>query len=118
MPGDVIAGGTSAGTAADKCAAARTAKGPRFISQDGDTVEVSSSQIGELSTRSSRAMNPTRQAAVQLSTVTDVHTVFRPEVSAFDGLTESSDERLERLNLASYEGCHSRRSPTGRNSMS
>jgi 2-keto-4-pentenoate hydratase/2-oxohepta-3-ene-1,7-dioic acid hydratase in catechol pathway len=52
VPGDVIAGGTSAGTAADK--SRRGADGRRPLDlflKVGDTVEVSSSKIGALSNR-------------------------------------------------------------------
>ena len=52
VPGDVIAGGTSAGTAADK--SRRSAEGKRPLDlflKVGDTVEVSSSKIGALSNK-------------------------------------------------------------------
>jgi 2-keto-4-pentenoate hydratase/2-oxohepta-3-ene-1,7-dioic acid hydratase in catechol pathway len=52
VPGDIIAGGTSAGTAADK--SRRGADGRRPLDlflKVGDTVEVSSSKIGALSNK-------------------------------------------------------------------
>jgi 2-keto-4-pentenoate hydratase/2-oxohepta-3-ene-1,7-dioic acid hydratase in catechol pathway len=52
VPGDVIAGGTSAGTAADKSRRAADGKRPLdLFLKIGDIVEVSSSQIGALSNR-------------------------------------------------------------------
>jgi 2-keto-4-pentenoate hydratase/2-oxohepta-3-ene-1,7-dioic acid hydratase in catechol pathway len=52
VPGDVIAGGTSAGTAADKSRRAPDGKRPLdLFLKVGDTVEVSSSKIGSLSNR-------------------------------------------------------------------
>jgi acylpyruvate hydrolase len=52
VPGDVIAGGTSAGTAADKSRRGPDGKRPLdLFLKVGDTVEVSSSKIGALSNR-------------------------------------------------------------------
>ena len=52
VPGDVIAGGTSAGTAADKSRRGPDGKRPLdLFLKIGDTVEVSSSKIGALSNR-------------------------------------------------------------------
>jgi acylpyruvate hydrolase len=52
MPGDVIAGGTSAGTAADKSRRGPDGKRPLdLFLKIGDVVEVSSSKIGALSNR-------------------------------------------------------------------
>jgi 2-keto-4-pentenoate hydratase/2-oxohepta-3-ene-1,7-dioic acid hydratase in catechol pathway len=52
VPGDVIAGGTSAGTAADKSRRAPDGKRPLdLFLKIGDTVEVSSSKIGALSNK-------------------------------------------------------------------
>jgi len=52
VPGDVIAGGTSAGTAADKSRRSPDGKRPLdLFLKVGDTVEVSSSRIGGLSNR-------------------------------------------------------------------
>ena len=52
VPGDVIAGGTSAGTAADKSRRGPDGKRPLdLFLKIGDTVEVSSSNIGALSNR-------------------------------------------------------------------
>ena len=52
VPGDVIAGGTSAGTAADKSRRGADGKRPLdLFLKIGDTVEVSSSKIGALSNR-------------------------------------------------------------------
>jgi 2-keto-4-pentenoate hydratase/2-oxohepta-3-ene-1,7-dioic acid hydratase in catechol pathway len=52
VPGDVIAGGTSAGTAADKSRRAPDGKRPLdLFLKVGDTVEVSSSKIGSLANR-------------------------------------------------------------------
>jgi acylpyruvate hydrolase len=52
VPGDVIAGGTSAGTAADQSRRAPDGKRPLdLFLKVGDVVEVSSSQIGALSNR-------------------------------------------------------------------
>jgi 2-keto-4-pentenoate hydratase/2-oxohepta-3-ene-1,7-dioic acid hydratase in catechol pathway len=49
VPGDVIAGGTSAGTAADKSRRGPDGKRPLdLFLKVGDTVEVSSSKIGTL----------------------------------------------------------------------
>ena len=52
VPGDVIAGGTSAGTAADKSRRGADGKRPLdLFLKIGDTVEVSSSKIGSLSNK-------------------------------------------------------------------
>jgi 2-keto-4-pentenoate hydratase/2-oxohepta-3-ene-1,7-dioic acid hydratase in catechol pathway len=52
VPGDVIAGGTSAGTAADKSRRSPDGKRPLdLFLKVGDTVEVSSSKIGALANR-------------------------------------------------------------------
>jgi acylpyruvate hydrolase len=52
VPGDVIAGGTSAGTAADKSRRGPDGKRPLdLFLKIGDTVEVSSSKIGALSNK-------------------------------------------------------------------
>jgi acylpyruvate hydrolase len=52
VPGDVIAGGTSAGTAADKSRRGSDGKRPLdLFLKIGDTVEVSSSKIGALSNK-------------------------------------------------------------------
>jgi acylpyruvate hydrolase len=52
VPGDVIAGGTSAGTAADKSRRSPDGKRPLdLFLKIGDTVEVSSSKIGALSNK-------------------------------------------------------------------
>ena len=52
VPGDVIAGGTSAGTAADKSRRSPDGKRPLdLFLKIGDTVEVSSSQIGALANK-------------------------------------------------------------------
>ena len=52
VPGDVIAGGTSAGTAADKSRRAPDGKRPLdLFLKIGDTVEVSSSRIGALANK-------------------------------------------------------------------
>lgn len=52
VPGDVIAGGTSAGTAADKSRRGPDGKRPLdLFLKIGDTVEVSSSKIGSLSNK-------------------------------------------------------------------
>ena len=52
VPGDVIAGGTSAGTAADKSRRGPDGKRPlNLFLKVGDTVEVSSSKIGSLSNK-------------------------------------------------------------------
>jgi 2-keto-4-pentenoate hydratase/2-oxohepta-3-ene-1,7-dioic acid hydratase in catechol pathway len=52
VPGDVIAGGTSAGTAADKSRRGPDGKRPLdLFLKVGDTVEVSSSKIGSLSNK-------------------------------------------------------------------
>ena len=52
VPGDVIAGGTSAGTAADKSRRSPDGKRPLdLFLKVGDTVEVSSSKIGALSNK-------------------------------------------------------------------
>ncbi len=52
VPGDVIAGGTSAGTAADRTRAQpEGARSPEFFLKANDVVEVSSPQIGKLSNR-------------------------------------------------------------------
>jgi 2-keto-4-pentenoate hydratase/2-oxohepta-3-ene-1,7-dioic acid hydratase in catechol pathway len=52
VPGDVIAGGTSAGTAADKSRRSPDGKRPLdLFLKIGDTVEVSSSKIGSLSNK-------------------------------------------------------------------
>jgi 2-keto-4-pentenoate hydratase/2-oxohepta-3-ene-1,7-dioic acid hydratase in catechol pathway len=52
VPGDVIAGGTSAGTAADKSRRAPDGRRPLdLFLKVGDTVEVSSAKIGALSNR-------------------------------------------------------------------
>jgi len=52
VPGDVIAGGTSAGTAADKSRRGSDGRRPLdLFLKIGDTVEVSSSKIGALSNR-------------------------------------------------------------------
>jgi 2-keto-4-pentenoate hydratase/2-oxohepta-3-ene-1,7-dioic acid hydratase in catechol pathway len=52
VPGDVIAGGTSAGTAADKSRRGPDGKRPLdLFLKVGDTVEVSSSKIGALSNK-------------------------------------------------------------------
>jgi 2-keto-4-pentenoate hydratase/2-oxohepta-3-ene-1,7-dioic acid hydratase in catechol pathway len=52
VPGDVIAGGTSAGTAADKSRRGSDGKRPLdLFLKVGDTVEVSSSKIGALANR-------------------------------------------------------------------
>jgi 2-keto-4-pentenoate hydratase/2-oxohepta-3-ene-1,7-dioic acid hydratase in catechol pathway len=52
VPGDVIAGGTSAGTAADKSRRGPDGKRPLdLFLKVGDTVEVSSPKIGELSNK-------------------------------------------------------------------
>jgi 2-keto-4-pentenoate hydratase/2-oxohepta-3-ene-1,7-dioic acid hydratase in catechol pathway len=51
-PGDVIAGGTSAGTAADKSRRGPDGKRPLdLFLKIGDSVEVSSPQIGELANK-------------------------------------------------------------------
>jgi 2-keto-4-pentenoate hydratase/2-oxohepta-3-ene-1,7-dioic acid hydratase in catechol pathway len=49
VPGDVIAGGTSAGTAADKSRGSADGKRPLDLLKIGDVVEVSSPEIGALS---------------------------------------------------------------------
>ena len=52
VPGDVIAGGTSAGTAADKSRRSPDGKRPLdLFLKVGDTVEVSSSKIGVLANK-------------------------------------------------------------------
>ena len=52
VPGDVIAGGTSAGTAADKSRRGPDGKRPLdLFLKVGDVVEVSSSKIGGLSNK-------------------------------------------------------------------
>jgi len=52
VPGDVIAGGTSAGTAADMSRRqTEGAKSPNLFLKVGDVIELSSPQIGELSNR-------------------------------------------------------------------
>jgi 2-keto-4-pentenoate hydratase/2-oxohepta-3-ene-1,7-dioic acid hydratase in catechol pathway len=52
VPGDVIAGGTSAGTAADKSRRGPDGKRPLdLFLKIGDTVEVSSSKIGALANK-------------------------------------------------------------------
>ena len=52
VPGDVIAGGTSAGTAADMSRRqTESAKSPNLFLKIGDVVELSSPQIGKLSNR-------------------------------------------------------------------
>ena len=52
VPGDVIAGGTSAGTAADMSRRqTEGAKAPNLFLKIGDVVELSSPQIGKLSNR-------------------------------------------------------------------
>jgi 2-keto-4-pentenoate hydratase/2-oxohepta-3-ene-1,7-dioic acid hydratase in catechol pathway len=52
VPGDVIAGGTSAGTAADKSRRSPDGKRPLdLFLKIGDLVEVSSSKIGALSNK-------------------------------------------------------------------
>ena len=52
VPGDVIAGGTSAGTAADKSRRSPDGKRPLdLFLKVGDTVEVSSSKIGALANK-------------------------------------------------------------------
>jgi len=52
VPGDVIAGGTSAGTAADMSRRrTEAAKSPNLFLKIGDVVELSSPQIGKLSNR-------------------------------------------------------------------
>jgi 2-keto-4-pentenoate hydratase/2-oxohepta-3-ene-1,7-dioic acid hydratase in catechol pathway len=52
VPGDVIAGGTSAGTAADMSRRqTEGAKAPNLFLKIGDVVEISSPQIGKLANR-------------------------------------------------------------------
>jgi 2-keto-4-pentenoate hydratase/2-oxohepta-3-ene-1,7-dioic acid hydratase in catechol pathway len=52
VPGDVIAGGTSAGTAADMSRRqTEGAKSPNLFLKIGDVVELSSPQIGKLANR-------------------------------------------------------------------